>query len=407
MESIALTLPTAKAPQHRLRVAVVSETYTPEINGVALTTERLVNGLLSLGHHVQLIRPRQSGESLPLGQPVSSHVHENLTLVVLLGLRIPCYRHLQLGLPGRRTLQRLWHQQPPDVVHIVTEGPLGASALRLTQQLQIPVLSGFHTNFQHYSRYYRLGFLHNTITRYLRWFHNRCQCTLVPTQELAEELQGLGFRNLGLLARGVDTTLFSPQRRRQDLRAQWGLGDQDLAVLHVGRLAAEKNLGLALRAFGKIREVAPGARFILVGDGPLGTQLRLTYPNVIFAGTQQGVALAEHYASADMFLFPSLTETFGNVTLEAMASGLGVVAFDYAAARQHIVENRNGMRVSYGDDTAFISAAQRLASWPEQLRHMGREARRTTEDLDWSIVSGDLEALLLEHAQPGAHSHEQ
>ena len=394
MEQAAINLAMLR-PRRSLLVAVVSETYSPEVNGVALTTERLVQGLVECGHRVQLIRPIQAGETRsPLTRDGDA-----LSVTAVPGMKIPLYRHLQLGLPARRTLARLWRQERPDAVHIVTEGPLGVSALRLSRELGLAVSSGFHTNFQNYSRYYRLGFLQNRIVSYLRWFHNRCQCTLVPTEELREELARQGFRNLRLLARGVDTGLFSPARQDATLRERWGVGPGQLAVLHVGRLAAEKNLQLAVAAFDGIRREHPGARFVLVGDGPLAGSLRKSRPDFVFCGTRHGEDLAAHYASADLFLFPSLTETFGNVTLEAMASGLAVVAFDYAAARQHIVQGRSGIRVACGEETAFVAAACRLSRWPEQLRSLGREARRTAEVLDWSLISRDLEDLFFEYTR--------
>lgn len=397
METAATIVP-CTAPHRALRVAVVTETYPPEINGVAFTTERLVQELLERGHSVQLIRPRLHGEALPLGNEVRDETTPSLSVVAVRGWQIPFYRDLQLGLPARWLLSRLWREHRPDVVHIATEGPLGASALAASQSLDLAVVSGFHTNFHNYSRYYRVGFLHNGIVGYLRRFHNRCQCTLVPTEELRDQLAGLGFEKLRLLTRGVDTRLFSPERRSATLREQWGVGRDGLAVLHVGRLAAEKNLGLAIASFDAIQQDHPDARFILVGDGPMAKALRSARPDLVFCGTQQGLALAEHYASADLFLFPSLSETFGNVTLEAMASGLPVVAFDYAAARQHIVQGRNGSKVPVDHTGAFSAAARRLAHHPQHLKALGWEARQTAEMLDWRLVSQELEALLMEYS---------
>ena len=175
---------------------------------------------------------------------------------------------------------------------------------------------------------------------YLRHFHNRGVQTLIPTEELAGQLQALGFLRTQVLARGVDTTLFTQQRRDPSLRQRWGAEPTDPVLLYVGRLAAEKNLELAIHAFARIRQEQPSARLVLVGDGPLASRLQARYPDVIFPGMRIGADLAAHYASADLFLFPSLTETFGNVTLEAMASGLAVVAFDYAAAHRDVYKRQ-------------------------------------------------------------------
>lgn len=212
---------------------------------------------------------------------------------------------------------------------------MGWSAIHATNALGIPVISDFHTNFHQYTDHYSLGLFKRIAVRYLRVLHNQTRLTLVPTNKLANSLRRQGFRRLGVLARGIDTDRFNPRYRRPDLRASWGAGPDDPVLMTVGRIAPEKNLPLAIRAYGSARERAPGARMVVVGDGPARVSLASAHPDVHFAGTQTGRALAEHYAPADIFVFPSLSETFGNVTLEAMASALAVVAFDYAAARAY------------------------------------------------------------------------
>jgi glycosyltransferase involved in cell wall biosynthesis len=275
-----------------------------------MTASRLVNGLLTRGHEVQLIRPYQGGNDIRRREG-------KLEIVPQPSMRIPFYREVKLGLPVSHVLLRLWRNKAPDVVHICTEGFLGGAALYSARRLGLPVSSGFHTNFHRYSRYYGLGLLATPIVNYLRHFHNRTTCTLVPTKELAEHLRESGFRNICVLSRGIDTQLFSPRRRSQALRRHWQVDPQEPVVLYVGRLAAEKNLPLALAAFKAIRKACPQARSVLVGDGPLAAKLRVQEPEAIFCGMRSGKELAAHYASADLFLFPSLTETFGNVILEA------------------------------------------------------------------------------------------
>ena len=371
-----------------LRIALVTETYPPEVNGVAMTIARLVNGLSDLGHELQLIRPRQKSVNDASADGVAE-------LVTVPGFTLPFYRSLQLGLPAGARLQRLWRNTPPDVVHIVTEGPLGASALRVARRLGLLVVSGFHTNFHSYSSYYRLGFLQQLIVAYLRRFHNRCRATLVPTQDTARALRDLAFDNIQVLARGVDTRLYSPARRSQGLRREWGADDDTPVVLYVGRLAAEKNLALAIDAFQAIRNIHPAARFVLVGDGPLAARLRSEHPDFIFCGTRRGVELAAHYASADVFLFPSRTETFGNVTLEAMASGLAVIAFDYAAAHAHIEHGYSGLLAPLDDTSMFVAAARDVARDPGRARLMGSNAVNAVQASDWSRIVDELIQLYL------------
>ena len=362
-----------------LHIALISETFPPEINGVANTLGRLVDGLRGRGHRVQLVRPRQTPE-----QRTAACEDELLTR----GWPLPGYPGLQWGQSSMHKLLRRWQRQRPDVLYIATEGPLGLSALRAARRLQIPVVSGFHTNFQQYTGHYGFGLLTRALTHYLRWFHNRTQMTLVPSASQRIELQRRGFDNLAMLARGVDSQLFHPAKRSAALRAQWGLSDADIAVLHVGRLAAEKNLALLSKSFLALQQAHPEHRLklILVGDGPQRAVLEQQLPEALFCGLQRGEDLAAHYASGDLFLFPSLSETFGNVVLEALASGLGVVAFDQAAAAQHIRHGHNGALAVAEDQQGFIDAASELLSQPESLRRVRLNARLHASRQGWPAI---------------------
>ena len=370
-----------------LRIALVTETYPPEINGVAHTCRQFVQGIRNQGHQVQLVRPHQASVD-------ARQMYSDPQPVVVSSLPLPGYRGLQFGLPAARRLSKIWCQERPDVVHIVTEGPLGSSALRAARNLSVPVVSGFHTNFHQYTQHYRLGWLRPIVERYLRRFHNRCDLTLTPTKELAARLNQLGIRRARVLARGVDTCLFNPRRRSKALRRQWGVNDdRHIVVLHVGRLAPEKNLALAIKAFFALRQDIPNARFVLVGDGPTAESLKARHPDFVFAGTRRGIDLATYYASADVFLFPSQTETFGNVILEAMASGLAVVAFDYAAAGSYIQHGHNGLLAPVADEAAFIGATRRLVREPGWHRQLGVQARSSIRHLSWDHICNEL----LEH----------
>lgn len=364
--------------RHQLRIALVTETYPPEINGVAMTLGRMVDGLLQRGHTVQLIRPRQN----PLEQPANG---EQLEEVLSTGMQIPRYAGLKLGLPAKRVLTKLWSVKRPDIVHVVTEGPLGASAIAAAHKLKLPVTSDFHTNFHRYSKHYGFGWLKRPIAAYLRKFHNRTATTFVPTAELAKELAGEGYRDLAVIARGVDTELFSPARRSNELRDAWGVDYGAPVLLSVGRMAAEKNLQLVLSTFAAVKERHPLAKLVFVGDGPARAELAARHPEHIYAGMRSGTDLAQHYASADIFLFPSLTETYGNVTVEAMSSGLAVVAYDYAAAAELIQHGQNGLLAPCGDETAFIQQAINAAD-SLTLGQLRRQARHSVLGNDWEHI---------------------
>jgi glycosyltransferase involved in cell wall biosynthesis len=388
-----VTLGPGAVARSPLRIAIVTETYPPEVNGVALTLQHMLEGLRARRHVVQLVRLRQHADDLPQR---ARGFHE----VLMRGVPIPRYSHLRMGVPCARALEQMWAMQRPDVVHIATEGPLGWSALRAAERLGLPVVSDFRTNFHAYSRHYGLGWLRSGIVGYLRGFHNRTLTTMVPTPALQRELAAQGFENLRVVARGVDTAHLNPRKRNPSLRSLWGAGDDTVVALCVSRLATEKNMTLLWRAFDAIVRRGVDARLVLVGDGPQRAQLEASCPGAHFAGVRRGEDLAAHYASADLFVFPSLTETFGNVVPEAMASALPVVAFDHAAAGQLIRHGDNGWLAAPQEPVQFVELAARAAGDRDALRAMGMRARDTALSLDWQRVIDDLEAVLRRAATP-------
>ncbi len=377
------------AARRSLRIAVVTETFPPEVNGVSMTIARFVDGLRARNHDVQLVRPRQDKTDKPDSEL-------GFQEILLRGLPIPRYPHLKMGLPSKNALVKLWTLRRPDVVHIVTEGPLGWSALRAARQLKLAITSDFRTNFHAYSGHYGIGWLQKPIFAYLRKFHNRTQCTMVPTDSLRRELAAMGFSNLSVVARGVDTSRFNPDKRSTALRATWGASDKTAVVVYVGRLASEKNLHLLADAYKAMQRVNPDCKLVLVGDGPARKDIEAQCPDAIFAGQRVGDDLAIHYASGDVFLFPSITETFGNVTPEAMASGLAVLAYDYAAAAQLIKHDTNGCLAPFDSPEAFINQAAMLMADRQHIGTLGQAARRTAESLDWPTVVAQLETVLFD-----------
>ncbi|MGE0031758.1 MAG: glycosyltransferase family 4 protein [Steroidobacteraceae bacterium] len=370
-----------------MKIAIVTETYPPEVNGVALTVHSLVSQMAADGHDLLLVRPRQPGVSaMPLARPVSE--------LLVAGAALPKYPGLRFGFPAGRLLNRHFGARRPDAVYVATEGPLGWSAVRAASRLGIPVATGFHTRFDAYAGAYGLGPLTPLVRHWLRRLHNASGATVVPTDELRQWLVARGFERVRVVARGVDTELFDPARRDPALRARWGVGARGLAVIHVGRIAAEKNLGLAIEAFRLIRQQRPDARFIFVGTGPQAVRLQREHPDFVFTGLRLGEDLAGHFASADLFLFPSLTETFGNVTIEAMAAGVPTVAFDYGAARTHMKDGVHGRLAACGDEPAFVDAAVQTAMDDAGRRAMGIASRKTALTLRPQQVTRDFVGLL-------------
>ena len=374
-----------------MRIAYVTETYPPEINGVSLTVARTVAFLRQQGHQLELIRPRQRDE------PTRDDAQEWRTG----GLPIPLYPDLRFGLAQTATLRRRFESTRPQLVHVATQGPLGRAAAEAAKALHLPLTADFRTNFHSYSRYYHLGWLEPVVRRYLRNFHQLADRNFVPSRALRTELAAQGFQRLEVIGRGVDPERFRPTRRSDALRQSWGASDDsDLVMLYVGRLAREKNVSLALSAFDMVRYLRPRTRMIVVGDGPMRRELEAEFPAARFVGVQRGEALAAHYASADLFVFPSLSETFGNVTLEAMASGLAVIAFDVAAVAEHISHGDNGITVTPGDESAFVQTVCRTAAAGETLGPLRARARETALAASWETVLTRFEASLLNTATP-------
>jgi glycosyltransferase involved in cell wall biosynthesis len=368
-----------------MKISLITETFPPEVNGVARTLYNLVTGLNARGHDIQVIRPKQKDT-----EPVENY--PRIEQIPVHSIPLPGYSGLRMGLPSGNRIIKIWKQNRPDVIYIATEGPLGFSALRCAKKLKLPVTSGFHTNFQQYMMHYNLGLLKEPAELYLKDFHNRTLATFVPTEDTRDRLYELGFKNLKLMGRGVDTHLFDPNKRNTELRKSWGVDEKDPVCLYVGRIASEKNMGLFFKTVRALKEINPKIKAVVVGDGPELKTYESEESDAIFAGMKKGEELAEYYASADFFLFPSLTETFGNVVTEALASGLIIVAFNYAAPRLYLNNGVNGFLADMGESSAFIEAAQSALKTPEEHDRLKQNARSTAQDISWDKVVENFES---------------
>jgi glycosyltransferase involved in cell wall biosynthesis len=293
-------------------------------------------------------------------------------------------------------------------VHIATEGPLGWSALQAARKLKLPISTDFRTNFHAYSHHYGVGWLRGAILAYMKKFHNAAQTTMVPTTQLQRELAASGFKRLAVVPRGIDTHLFSPAHRSAALRSKWGADDKTRVLLYVGRLAVEKNLGLVIQSYRSLKLQHPDTKLVLVGDGPMRAELEQKHADIVFAGFRTGEDLAQHYASADIFAFASKTETFGNVTIEAMASGLAVVAFRHAAAGELITSGVNGVLADPLHERSFEVAINGLLEDSTLVHAMGVKAALRARALGWPAVVEQTESIfekiLLEHGTPYGRS---
>ncbi len=381
-----ITVETFEPEQRFLRIAVVTETWPPEVNGVAVTLSKLIHHLGQRHHTIQLIRPRQDKHDEGVEQSGWSEL-------LLRGLPIPRYPQLKLGLPSKKALIKAWSTKRPDLVHIATEGPLSWSALQAAQILRLPVTSDFRTNFHSYCQHYGVGWLSKPIVAYLRKFHNRTACTMVPTQAMKFQLEAMGFKNLKVVARGVDTQQFNPNNRSEAMRQSWGVTPETIVLLSVGRIAAEKNLDLIVQTYQALIEAGRPVKMIFAGDGPMRAITQVKCPDALFVGMCTHEQLAILYASADLLLFPSLTETFGNVTLEALASATPVLAFDCAAAGEFIKDKRNGWLVNSDEPQTYIKRALDITKEKSTLVDARAFTRDSVEHLGWDEIACQVETV--------------
>ena len=363
-----------------MKIDVVTDTFAPDVNGVAMTLGRLVDGMRGRGHRVHVIH---TGDSAKQGETCSSSVP------------LPGYNEVRVGLPEPFKLRARWMKKRPDAIYVATESPLGKSALKAANALGIPVAAGFHTNFHQYMEQYRMGGLKTVAMAYLKKFHQRADCTLTPSRDVMDKLVAEGFEKVYLLGRGVDTELYAPGKRCESLRSQWGSRTGAPVAMIVGRVAAEKNFDLAMATFEQMRMTVPDVQCVVVGDGPLREKMAGKYGWVHFVGVKLGEELAKHYASADVLIFPSETETFGNVLLEGMASGLVTVSYDYAASAVHVEAGENGFKAVKGDAAEFVKLA--VSGLGLRTHHSIRHAaRETAEALGWDQVVREFEHRLEE-----------
>lgn len=374
-----------------LRLALFTDTYAPQVNGVARTLERLVAEVSARGGCARVFT----------SEDPSAHEAPHVR-------RFPsrafwAYDQLRLSWPAHARVCGELDAFAPTLVHAATEFGLGLAGRRAALAKDIPFVSSYHTSFTSYAKFYRLGALAAPGWRYLRWFHNGGLRTYCPTRAIVDEVRAEGFTNTAIWSRGVDTRRFSPRFRSAALRASLQAADDTVVVAYVGRLAAEKGLDVGLQAVRQAHATrGTRVRFMAVGDGPYAETVRELAPaGSWLPGTLHGADLSEAYASADVFLFPSVTDTFGNVVLEAMASGLPVIGADVGPTREQIAPDR-GWLVPPGDASAFARAIEQAIN-DVDARQRARaaalaHAERQTWDAVWDGLIGDYLQLHRHHA---------
>lgn len=374
-----------------MRVALFSGNYNYLREGANQALNRLVRYLeADGGHRVRVYSPVTDH---PAFEPAG-------TLVPVPSIPLPVRSEFRLALGLPRAIREDLRRFSPDIVHLSTPDILGTRAQTFAKRMGIPIVASQHTRFETYLEYYRLDWARPLVETHLRRFYRRCDHVLAPTPALVEAMKTLrGDHRATLWSRGVDRALFSPERRDNGWRRSLGWSDDDVAILFFGRLVAEKGIDRFVATVGALQRRNAKARPLIVGAGPAGNSFE-ALPNAVLTGHLEGAELARAVASADILLHPSKTESFGNVVLEAMASGLAAVCASTESAEALIEHGRTGILCPPDDDQSYAEAITALIDDPRRRNELGAAARSASEAYSWSQASRSVanayQALLLE-----------
>ena len=375
---VAAASPSPRRARPTKRVALFAGAYNHIADGVSLTLNRLVRHLEQNGVAVRVFAPT-------IDDPQIADYAGTLVPVPSVPAPGRTDYRVSVGLtpPVRDALRTF----APTLVHIATPDLLGRHALRLATDAGLPVVASYHTHFSSYLKYYHLDWMETLVWAYLRRFYRQCEQIYVPSTAMAEILRAHDITNgLRLWQRGVDTDRFHPRHRSMAWRREHGIGDDEVVVAFVSRLVAEKGLDVYADVIERLERRTVPHRSLIVGDGPERDDLEARLPNAVFAGYLEGDELAHAYASSDLFLFPSDTETFGNVTLEAMASGLPTVCANAVGSRDLVDDGTTGFLCEPGDAAAFTDAVERLITDPALRQRMSTAGHDRAQDFTWDAI---------------------
>lgn len=365
-----------------MRIAIFSEVYAPMVSGVALTLKRTADALRARGHRVRIYSATYPA---PSERPADEDLHQSPSGP------FPLSPQVQWAWPNRAEVTVDLRGFRPDVVHLATEFAMGRVGLAAARHLGIPIIASAHTDYERYASRYGLAWSLPMGWSYLRRFYSHAHVVLAPSTSFEAHLQRRGVRHTGIWSRGVDTERFSPVHRSGSYRASLGLPGDALVVAHVGRLAPEKGIDRLLDSWPTIASLHPRAHLVFTGHGQMEAAIRSRrLPRVHLTGVRSGAALSEAYASADLFAMPSETETFGNVTLEAMASGLPVLAIAAGGVMEFGRHDENALLVDPASPTDWVTALDRLLADPALRHRLGRGARHTALSRAWDPIFDEL-----------------
>jgi len=361
-----------------MRIALFSEVYWPMVSGVGVTLLRLTEALEARGHQVRVY---SATYALPAGAADRPEVHRSPSVPFFL------YPDVQWAFPRLRDVVDDLEAFRPDIVHVATEFSLGIAGVKAAKQLGLPIIASAHTDYDQYAARYGVTWALRAGWHYLRWFYGQAHRVLCPSRFYEESVHRHGITHTDIWSRGVDPRVFSPKFRSDAYRNAFGVGPDDLLVTYIGRVAREKNLGLLLEAWETLAPERGAAKLVLVGRGPLEEDIRRReIPGVFVSGLLQGEALSTAYASADIFAFPSTTETFGNSLLEAMGSGLPSLVAAAGGVLEFAEHGSNAWLLEPDSAAAVTEGLHRLMTDASLRRRLAAGALATARARDWDRV---------------------
>ena len=363
------------------KVAIFTGNYNHIRDGVSLTLNRLVAFLL-----------KQNVEVLVFGPTVENPALEHAgTLIPVPSIKLPGRPEYRFSRSFPKTVRKKLKDFDPDIVHIATPDYLGLRALKWAKKNQKPIVASYHTHFSSYLKYYRLSLLEPILWKYLKWFYRHCRQVYVPSPSMAKFLKENNIESdLRIWARGIDLDQFNPQKRDEAWREKHGFKEQDVVITFISRLVWEKNLKLYADVVNRLKKKYPQARALIVGDGPAGEGLKKMLPEAVFTGFLTGVELASAYANSDIFFFPSDTETFGNVTLEAMASGLPCIVADATGSRSLVEHGKNGYIAPVERSDKFYKFIEQLIIDETERLKMAGVSLQKAKAYSWKSINNKL-----------------
>lgn len=365
-----------------MRIAYFTDTYLPQINGVSNTLNKLGDYLNDQDIKHMFFAPHFNEEL---------ESSDNSPVARFKSISLPFYPECRLAIPSYANLCRIADKFKPDIIHLTDPLGIGLAGLKYGRDRGVPIVSSFHTNFDVYLKYYNMEYLEGIVWGIFKWFHGFSEINFCPSLDTWKVLESKGIQNLRIWSRGIDTSTFSPNYKNINIRYRQNAEDK-IIFLYVGRLAAEKDLDILLESITMVNSShADKVQFVFVGDGPYAKQMKeRSFDNVVFTGYLKGLELSAMYASSDVFVFPSSTETFGNVVLEAMASGLPVIAVNSGGVKDNVIDNYNGLMCPPRAATSLAEAIIKLAEDKLFIKALAANAREHAATKSWTNIFDQL-----------------